>query len=116
MSWRSCLAKRKSAKVIDAVTGLILLGLAVYHFSTISATNPAWRSGTIETAFGLLLLASAFLFPRMVSAVANAALAVGIAALGSYHFTHAGMRSGVTQWLLAIALGVAAVNLFKRRA
>ena len=103
----------KWARIIDTVSGVILLGLAGYHFSTVSPTNAAWRSGTLEVTSGVLLLASAYLLPRMVGVVVNGVLAIGIAGLGTYHFTHAGMGSGATEWLLAAGLVVAAVGIFK---
>jgi hypothetical protein len=105
----------KLARVINTVTSVILLALGGYHFSTVSPTNPAWRSGTTEVTSAGLLLAAAYLLPRTVSAVVNGVLAVAIAALGVYHFTHAGMGSGVTEWFLAAGLGIAAVSFFKHR-
>lgn len=105
----------KWAKVVDTVTSIILFSLAGYHFSTISPTNASWRSGTIETISGLLLLASAYRLPRTAGIIINGVLAVAIAALGSYHFTHGGMGSGVTEWVLAIGLGSASVSIYKRR-
>ena len=104
----------KWARAIDTAVSIVLLGLAGYHFSTVSPTNASWRSGSIETTFGLLLLTAAYLLPRMGSVVVNGVLAAATAALGSYHFTHAGWRSGVTEWFLAIALAIAAVSIFKR--
>ena len=99
------------AKIINTAASLVLLALAGYHFSTISPTNASWRSGTIETVSAVLLLAAAWRLPQAAGVAINTVLAVAIAGLGAYHFTHAGMGSGVTEWVLAIALGYAAMNL-----
>ena len=101
--------------LLNIAAAVLLLGLGIYHFSTITPTNPAWRSGTAEVTSAVLLLAAAFWLPRTVGAMVNGVLAVGLAILATYHATHAGLGSGVTEWLLALGLASAGVVMFKNR-
>ena len=102
-------------KLLNTAAGLLLIVLGIYHFSTVSPTNPSWRSGTIETVSAMLLLTAAYWLPRAAGAIVNWVLAVGIAIVATYHATHAGLGSGITEWIMALGLAAAGVSMFQHR-
>ena len=99
----------QAAVLIDTVIAIVLFGIGIYHFTTISSTNQSWRSGAIEFFCSTLLLTAAYCVSRNKAVVVNLVAAGFGGILGGYHLTHGGgWKSGVAELLLAAILLTAA--------
>lgn len=103
----------RAPRWIDCGVAAVLCLLAVYHFTQPDA---AWRSGSIELASAILLLAAAFRLPALFSAAINLLGAAGLCALGIRHASHGGgYLSGSLELLAAVLLVIAAYSFWKSR-
>jgi hypothetical protein len=101
------------ARYINTGIAVVLTGLSIYHYTQ---PNQAWRSGTAEICSAAVLIAAAYLFPRMIAMAANILVAIVACGLGIRHLIHGGgWRSGTVELLFAVLLVVVAVMIYWSR-
>lgn len=97
----------------DTGVAVLLCMAGAYHFTQ---PDQAWRSGAIEVACAVALLAAGWLLGRGVALLVHGAVALGITALGIRHLVMGGgWRSGTMEMVMALVLVVAAVIIFRDR-
>jgi hypothetical protein len=102
----------KITSYLNSVMALVLIILGIYHFTQ---PNAAWRSGTLESLFAILLLTAAWLASPSVAVIMNACVAAVMAGLGIRHVAiGGGWVSGSIELLFAAVLVTSIVIICKK--